>query len=100
MQDQMITESMGPIVDRSAERLGSSDAMIIRTRRRLLEAARALREQGVVPPGVEDPSIYAVRSGGVELPRDANWVEATAELRRAYTDHPGLDRSAMGGRII
>jgi phthalate 4,5-dioxygenase len=100
IQDQMITESMGGIVDRSTEHLGSSDSMIIRTRRRLLEAARLLREQAVVPPGVDDPSVYAVRSGGVELPRTANWVEATAELRRAYISHPGLDRSAMGGRII
>ena len=100
MQDQMITESMGPIVDRQGERLGSSDAMIIRTRRRLLEAAGALRTSGVVPPGVEDPQVYAVRTGGVELPRSANWVAATERLRQAYVDHPGLDRSAMGGRII
>lgn len=96
----MITESMGPIVDRSQERLGSSDAMIIRTRRRLLEAARSLREHGTAPAGVDDPSIYAVRSGGVELPRTANWLSATVDLRRARVDHPHLDRSAMGGRII
>jgi phthalate 4,5-dioxygenase oxygenase subunit len=100
MQDQMITESMGPVVDRSQERLGSSDAMIIRTRRRLLETARSLHEHGTVPPGVDDPSIYAVRSGGIELPRTANWLEATADLRRARVVHPNLDRSAMGGRII
>jgi hypothetical protein len=39
LQDQAITESMGAIVDRSQEHLGSSDAMIIRTRRRLIRAA-------------------------------------------------------------
>jgi phenylpropionate dioxygenase-like ring-hydroxylating dioxygenase large terminal subunit len=100
MQDQMITESMGGIVDRAQERLGSSDSMIIRTRRRLLESARSLRQHGTIPPGVEDASVYAVRSGGVELPRDANWVEATAGLRRARVAHRDLDRSAMGGRII
>jgi hypothetical protein len=100
LQDQMITESMGPVVDRASEHLGSSDAMIIRTRRRLLEAARSLRDQSTAPPGVDDPSVYAVRTGGVELPRDANWVAATAELRKAYTSHPHLDRSPMGGRII
>ena len=72
MQDQMITESMGSLVDRSAERLGSSDAMVIRTRRRLLEAARALASSGTTPPGVDDASLYAVRSGGVELPRLAD----------------------------
>jgi hypothetical protein len=100
MQDQMITESMGAIVDRRAERLGSSDAMIIRTRRRLLEAAHALRAHGTRPAGVDEPGVYAVRSGGVELPRSADWVAATADLRRAHVEHPGLDRSAMGGRII
>jgi nitrite reductase/ring-hydroxylating ferredoxin subunit len=100
MQDQMITESMGPVVDRSNERLGSSDAMIIRTRLRLLEAARMLRSSGTAPAGVNDPSVYAIRSGGVELPRAANWLTATEGLRRARVEHPELTRDAMGGRII
>jgi phthalate 4,5-dioxygenase oxygenase subunit len=100
MQDQMITESMGPIFDRSREHLGSSDAMIIRVRRRLQQAARALREQEVVPPGVDEPSAYAVRSGGVELPRNADWLEATTDLRRGHVEHPELTREVMGGRII
>jgi phthalate 4,5-dioxygenase oxygenase subunit len=100
LQDQMITESMGPLVDRSAERLGSSDAMIIRTRRRLLEAARALAASGAVPPTVDDASLYAVRSGGVELPRSASWVSATEHLRQARVPHPELTRQVMGGRII
>jgi phenylpropionate dioxygenase-like ring-hydroxylating dioxygenase large terminal subunit len=82
-QDQAITESMGPIVNRAIEHLGSSDEMIIRTRRRLLNAARALRDSGAVPPGVEDASVYRYRSGGVILPRDANWLEATKDLRKA-----------------
>jgi len=43
LQDQCVTESMGPIYDRSNERLGTSDSMIIRVRRRLLNAARALQ---------------------------------------------------------
>ena len=46
MQDQAITESMGPIVDHSFEHLAPSDQMITRTRRRLLLAARALRDKG------------------------------------------------------
>jgi len=93
LQDQAVTESMGPIYDRTNERLGSSDAMVIRTRKRLIDAAKALRDTGKVPPGVDDPSVYAVRSGGVVLPRDADWIEATRELRRAWVEHPGLSRS-------
>ena len=52
MQDQAITESMGEIVDHSFEHLAPSDQMITRTRRRLLMAARALREKSAAPPCV------------------------------------------------
>jgi phenylpropionate dioxygenase-like ring-hydroxylating dioxygenase large terminal subunit len=97
LQDQAVTESMGPIYARWEEHLGTSDAMIIRTRRRLIDAAKALRDQGLLPPGVEDPSVYAVRSGGAVLPRGVNWVEATAELRKAFATHPGLSRDVLGG---
>ena len=82
-QDQAITESMGPIIDREQEHLGSSDAMVIRTRRRVINAARALRDKQVVPPGVDDPTVYRYRSGGVVLPRNSDWLEATKDLRRA-----------------
>lgn len=96
VQDAAVTESMGPIVDRSQEHLGSSDTMIIRTRRRLLDAVRALRDRGVVPPGVDDPAVYLVRSGGVILPEDADWIEATEALRRAFVEHPELDLAIVG----
>ena len=44
---------MGPIVDHAFEHLAPSDIMITRTRRRLLTCgARALREEGALPPGV------------------------------------------------
>jgi nitrite reductase/ring-hydroxylating ferredoxin subunit len=97
LQDQAVTESMGPIYDRAQERLGTSDQMIIRTRKRLIEAARALRDRGQVPPGVDNPEVYAVRSGGVVLPRSASWVEATRELRKAGREHRGLTRAVLGG---
>ena len=89
LQDQAITESMGAIVDRSEEHLGTSDAMIIRTRRRLMRAAIDLRE-GTTPPGVDQPALYRQRSGGVILPRSADWVEATVELRQAGVCQPEL----------
>jgi len=87
-QDQAVTESMGPIYDRSQEHLGTSDAMVIRTRRRVINAARALRDSATIPPGVDDPTVYRHRSGGVILPRDANWLEATRGLRRAFAEAP------------
>jgi phthalate 4,5-dioxygenase oxygenase subunit len=98
-QDQAITESMGPIYDRTQEHLGSSDAMIIRVRRRLLAAARNFAEHGIVPPGVEQPEAYRQRSGGVILDEGADWIEATRALRQAYVDHPGLSVAIADGRI-
>ena len=95
-QDQAVTESMGAIYDRTLEHLGSSDAMIIRTRRRLLDAARALVEKGVIPPGVDHPEVYRQRSGGILLPEGTDWVQATSELRKAYVPHPELDPATAG----
>jgi phenylpropionate dioxygenase-like ring-hydroxylating dioxygenase large terminal subunit len=81
VQDQAITESLGPIYDRAAEHLDTSDAMIVRVRLRLLSAAKALRDQGIVPPTVDHPELYEVCSGGIVLPRDADWRSLSLPLR-------------------
>src|SRR5439155_4614499 len=78
-QDMAMTHSMGPIYDRSREHLGTTDQLIIRTRRRLIAAAKALRENGTAPSGVDRPEIYGQRSGGAVLPRSTDWWEGTAE---------------------
>jgi phthalate 4,5-dioxygenase len=74
VQDQAIQESQGDIVDRALEHLGTSDAAIIQVRRRLMNAARALREHGAAAPG-RDPRSFHVRSASVVLPPGANWVD-------------------------
>jgi len=71
--------------------------MVIRTRRRLLDAARALAERGTIPPGVDHPEVYRQRSGGAILPEGTSWVDATAQLRKAYVPHPELN-PALAGR--
>src|SRR5262249_9726436 len=86
LQDQAITESMGQIVNRGAEHLGSTDSMVIRTRRRILNAAREFETNATVPPGVDNPEFYAYRSGGVVLPRTLDWREGTRELQKAFVD--------------
>jgi phenylpropionate dioxygenase-like ring-hydroxylating dioxygenase large terminal subunit len=96
LQDQAITESEGALYDRSGEHLASSDMMIIRARRRLLLASRALADQGLTPPGVDDPEVFGARAGGVFLPRDADWLEATEDLRRGFVKHPDLDTTVTG----
>ena len=53
--------------------------MITRTRRRLLMAARALRDQGTTPSGVNDPLMYQrIRSGEFVSPI-TDWQAAYAE---------------------
>jgi phthalate 4,5-dioxygenase oxygenase subunit len=81
-QDPMAQESMGLIYDRRQEHLGITDSMIIRTRRTLIGAAKALREQGAVPPGVDNPEFYRLRSGGALLPKGTNGLQATYDLQR------------------
>lgn len=86
IQDTAMTESMGPILDRSMEHLGVSDTMIIRTRKRLLEAVSALGDAGVVPPGVDDPEVYGTRAGWLFLENNVDWWEGSAEMRRAFVE--------------
>jgi phthalate 4,5-dioxygenase len=90
IQDQAIIETMPPIINRSAEHVGTSDSMIIRSRRILIEAAKALRDSGTVPSGVDNPEVYLQRSGEVILPRTADVWAATKDLRSALVQHEEL----------
>ena len=68
-QDAMVTESAGPIVDRSREHLGTSDIAIVKMRRRLLAEARALRDAGTVPVTAGSGKLYRVRAHQAVLER-------------------------------
>lgn len=98
-QDQAVTESMGEILDRSAEHLCASDVMVVRVRRRIMEATARLVETNLCPPGVDNPKAYRVRAGGVFLPEGAPWLAATEHLREAYSQHENIDRSLVGEDI-
>src|SRR5262245_2387541 len=88
LQDRAMTETMGPIYDRTQEHLGTTDAMVIYMRRRLLDAARALREQGTVPANVDDASLYRVRPASVLLPEGESWITATEKARQSDAGVP------------
>lgn len=90
-QDAGVQEGMGAIYDRTREHLGTSDAAIIRARDRLIDAARAFKENQAAPAGALDPAIYRVRGAAAVLPKDADWIEATKELRKFV---PGINPSA------
>ena len=87
LQDQAICESMGPIVDHTWEHLAPSDQMITRTRRRLLMAARALRDKGTPPPGVEDAQVFHGARSGYFVSDEGPWQEVY-DKRLAAAVHP------------
>jgi phenylpropionate dioxygenase-like ring-hydroxylating dioxygenase large terminal subunit len=74
IQDQAVQESMGPIVDRSQERLGSIDKAIVAARLLLLRAIKTVQAGGD-PPGVGS-SYYSVRAIEKILPAGVRWQEA------------------------
>jgi phthalate 4,5-dioxygenase oxygenase subunit len=77
-QDIACQESMGPIVDRTQEHLGTSDVAIIRMRRRMLDAV-ARFQAGESPIG-HDPSIpyERVRSEQKIIGIDEPWQQVGA----------------------
>jgi phenylpropionate dioxygenase-like ring-hydroxylating dioxygenase large terminal subunit len=75
VQDQAIQESQGPIVDRTQEHLGPSDAGIMRVRKRLLDLMGKM-EKGATPR--ENAASFCVRSAAVVLAPGEDWVEGAA----------------------
>lgn len=73
-QDRAIQESMGPIADRTTERLGTTDRAIISARQQLLSALKQLAEGGE-PPGVA-PNYYRLRALEKVVPQDVPWFDA------------------------
>ena len=73
---------MEAIFDRTKEHLGTADAMIIRMRRSLLDAARNFAETGGAI-GVDNPEIFATRPVGAILTEGANWFAETKNRRDA-----------------
>lgn len=89
-QDSAVQEGMGPVVDRSRERLGSSDAAIIAWRRLILRLSEEVR-QGRMPRAALLGEAYAVRSASVILKREVPYEEGAAYLL------PGRSSRAASG---
>ncbi|MFI4933627.1 MAG: Rieske 2Fe-2S domain-containing protein [Caulobacterales bacterium] len=80
LQDQAVTEAMGSITDHAFEHLTAADQMVVRTRRRLLEAARDFAATGKAPPGVDDPGVFlGARSGFFTSEPGARWQDVYRE---------------------
>lgn len=94
LQDQALTESMGAIVDHTFENLAVSDLMINRTRRCIINAARAAAE-GIQGPGVDNPEVFRGARGGDFIgPRTIGWLQAYADEIRASQNPTGVLKAA------
>jgi phenylpropionate dioxygenase-like ring-hydroxylating dioxygenase large terminal subunit len=78
VQDTAVQESMGAIVDRTQEHLGTSDGAIIAARRVLKRAAQGL-ETNVNPPGLR-PETQRVRAISIVLPKAVTFQEGAGEF--------------------
>jgi hypothetical protein len=95
-QDAALEWSMGPIMDRTKEHLGTADAVIIRARRHILAAARALEEDGTPPPGSENPELYKVRSCTSFVAPGEDWQEALGDWHYARTTEYPVGPDSQG----
>lgn len=59
-QDMAVQESMGTIVDRNEEHLGTSDTAIIAMRRRLIKLSSDY-SKGFKPPAINNGNVYRIR---------------------------------------
>ncbi|MBV8186702.1 MAG: Rieske 2Fe-2S domain-containing protein [Alphaproteobacteria bacterium] len=90
LHDPATTESIGPVTDFAWEHLAPSDQMITRTRRRILRATRALRDDGTLPPGADEPEVYrGARSGYFITPDDGTPWQEVYDRTLAGAMHPG-----------
>jgi hypothetical protein len=74
-EDFAVQESMGPIVDRSKEYLGTCDRVIYRARRLLLDAVRRHRETGELSFAGDDIDFTTIRAVSFAFPSGADWRE-------------------------
>ncbi|MDA0241447.1 MAG: Rieske 2Fe-2S domain-containing protein [Proteobacteria bacterium] len=88
LQDQMITESMEPIVDRSIEVLAPTDIAITQMRRAVLRAAKNYAKDGTLPASAQNPDLFkGARGGHFFADKDANWLDTYHRImaESAYT---------------
>lgn len=89
MEDHAVQVSAGPIVDRSQEKLGTSDTAIIKARQCLLKGVKALESGGKLP-GL-DPSSQRIRAASVLLPKGMPFQEGAKEaLKLSEKDYEAV----------
>ena len=90
VQDMAMWETMGPIADRSAERLGASDVAIVEFRRMMVDAARRCEngEPAIGATGHRPPFVTLQSFEGI-VPKGSDWTTlGTAVSADARTFEP------------
>ena len=99
LQDSAVQVTMGAVYDRTKEYLGTTDKAIIAFRRIMIQAAKALRDKGELPPTVDNAALYRARGFHALLPKEANWIDTSEPWRKAFAEpSPEEYRVQFGGR--
>ena len=93
VQDTGCQAGLGPIADRSAEKLGASDAGIVAARRHLLDLAKRYRDEGQAPATVATPDLLMMRAVSLTIDPQLEWADAgkepmTARLGKGFGYKP------------
>lgn len=93
LQDRAMTELMTndageAIYDRTKEHLSASDAMIVTVRRQLINAAIKRRDEGKLPPNVDNVELDKVRSASLRYPAGSDWKTMSETARQAIAGTP------------
>jgi phthalate 4,5-dioxygenase oxygenase subunit len=83
-------ETMGPIADRTREKLGASDLAVVEFRKLMVDAARAFQQTGEVIGRTEPHVPHAsIASFEAMLPKTGDW--------RKFTASPAAESSVESG---
>lgn len=98
-QDMAMWESMGPIADRSNDKLGSSDMAIVQFRSQMLAAAKAV-EAGQPAIGAAEPRVPHVKLRSFEglVPKGRDWREINLSEEERVLGSASGNRSAPAYR--
>jgi phenylpropionate dioxygenase-like ring-hydroxylating dioxygenase large terminal subunit len=89
IQDRAVQESMGPVVDRTQEHLGTSDKAVIYYRRLMLKKLKEMDEGRALPS--HDPSLdYNQRAGSFNIPANVPWQDVVKIQETHEREHPAL----------
>jgi hypothetical protein len=102
-QDIAMWEGMGPISDRSNERIGASDVAVVAFRRLMVEAARAM-QNGEPAIGTTNPRVPHATISSYEgvVPKSVNWrtLGGGSEQPRERVPETALNKRKSGGRTM